>query len=279
MDLQISGKTAIVSGGSKGIGKQIAHMLLAEGVRVTIVARNPDTLAQARAELEEADALGRVQAVAADMTQLTGVRSAVQFARDHFGPVDIAVSNVIGTVIRSNDADRQKGPKSGHFSDLEREDFNVGFQQLLMSAWYLAHAVLPDMQERRWGRIINIGSKVAREPKWEIPHVLPNMVRPTVAALYRSLADAVFADGVTVNNALTGSIATERNRSYMSWLAQERGKTVEESDRDHHIVNAIKRPGTPEEMASLILFWCSAQAGMITGQSIAVDGGGSRHIY
>lgn len=278
MDLGIAGKAAFISGGSKGIGKQIARMLLAEGVRVTIAARTPETLEQARDELA-LDAPGRVHAVSADMTDLSGVRDAVQSARDAFGPIDIAVSNVIGTVVQKEETREKKGPKSGHFADLDRNDFNIGFRQLVMSAWYLAHTVLPDMRASGWGRIINIGSKVAREPKWEIPHVLPNMVRPGVAGLHRSLADAVFADGITVNNALTGSIATERNRAYMGNLASERGKTITDVDRQHHSSNAIKRPGTPEEMASLVLFWCSRQAGLITGQSIAVDGGQSRHIY
>ena len=95
-------------------------------------------------------------------------------------------------------------------------------------------ACLPDMRAARWGRICNIGSGVAREPATEIPHVLPNTVRPAVAGMYRILAARLAPHGITVNNILTGSILTERNASYWQWLADERGATVEEVTAAFH---------------------------------------------
>src|SRR6476659_3634027 len=100
-----------------------------------------------------------------------------------------------------------------------------------MSSWALSHDGLPDMRAAGWGRICNIGSGVAREPTTELPHVLPNTVRPAVAGMYRMLAADLASEGITVNNLLTGSILTERNRSYWAWLAGERGETVEETTK------------------------------------------------
>jgi len=158
------------------------------------------------------------------------------------------------------------------------EEYRREFDHLLMSAWALALAVLPDMRARGWGRICNIGSGVAREPATHLPHVLPNAVRPAVAGMYRILADRVKGDGVTVNNILTGSILTERNRSYWVWLANERNLTVDEVTSAVTAGIPLRRMGKPEEMAALVAFLCSRQASRITGQSIPVSGGSAVHL-
>jgi 3-oxoacyl-[acyl-carrier protein] reductase len=274
MNWQLDGKVAIVSGGSKGIGFAIARLLLAEGCSVTIASRTQQSLDSALETLE-ADAPGRVGAVAADMTADDEVRRVVAEARERFGPADIAVSNVSGHVIDKTAA----GPHAGHFMDVPPEGYRQEFEQLFMSAWSLARAVIPDMKARGFGRILNIGSGVAREPTWELPHILPNAVRPAVAGLYRTLAVELSPFGITVNNILTGSIATDRNVAYTSWLAQECGVDREQVVKDMHRTQPICRAGTPEEMAALAGFLCSGVAGQISGQSIPVSGGRARHIY
>jgi 3-oxoacyl-[acyl-carrier protein] reductase len=274
MDLGLAGRVAIVSGGSKGIGLATAEALLAEGCRVCIAARSPDTLEAAREELE-AGAPGRVIAVQADMTEAAGVGRVVSEARAAFGPIDIAISNVIGHVIEP-DGD---GPHAGYFQDVPSAGYRSEFRQLFLSAWYLAREVVPEMKARGWGRICNVGSGVAREPQWELPHILPNTVRPAVAGLYRSLAGELAPFGITVNNILTGSIATRRNLDYFTWLAQERGLELETMLREMYAGFPIPRPGRPEEMARLMVFLCSNQAAAIAGQSIPVSGGRLRHLY
>jgi 3-oxoacyl-[acyl-carrier protein] reductase len=107
---------------------------------------------------------------------------------------------------------------------------------------------------------------------------LPNAVRPAVAGLYRIMADRLKGDGVTVNNILTGSILTERNRSYWVWLANERSMTVDEVTSGVTANIPLRRMGEPEEMAALVAFLCSEQAAKITGQSIPVVGGNSAHL-
>jgi NAD(P)-dependent dehydrogenase (short-subunit alcohol dehydrogenase family) len=275
MDYGLDGKVAIVSGGSRGIGKAITGALLSEGARVAIAARTQSHLDAAVDEFESA-APGRVAGFAGDMTDPADVDRIVASARDRFGPIAIAVSNVIGHVIDSGK--EGAGPGAGNFTNMPAEEYRREFQQLTVSAWALAHSCLPDMRAAGWGRLVNIGSGVAREPALELPHVLPNVVRPATAGLYRMLAGSLRGEGITVNNILTGSILTERNLSYWTWLAGERGQTFEEVTVGFHSRIPLRRQGKPEEMAALVAFLCSPHANGITGQSIPVDGGISRHL-
>jgi 3-oxoacyl-[acyl-carrier protein] reductase len=275
MDYGLQGKVAVVSGGSRGIGRAIARTLVAEGVSVMLAARTQSYLDDAGAELEEV-APGQVDAVAADMTDAADVERVVQAARARFGPVGIAVSNVIGHVI---DAGKEgDGPGAGTFASMPPEEYRREFQSLFVSAWALAHACIPDMRAAGWGRICNIGSGVAREPATNLPHVLPNAVRPAVAGMYRILAARLAPDGITVNNLLTGSILTERNLSYWRWLAEQRDTTVADVTAAFHEAIPLRRQGLPEEMAAVVAFLCSQQAQRVTGQSIPVDGGIARHL-
>ena len=135
------------------------------------------------------------------------------------------------------------------------------------------HLVPARHARRRWGRICNIGSGVAREPTTDLPHILPNTVRAPVAGLYRVLAHRLAPEGITVNNLLTGSISTERNSSYWRWLAGERGQTVDEVTQGMRASIPLRRMGYPQEMAAVVAFLCSQRAARITGQSIPVTGG------
>ena len=275
MDYGLGDKVAVISGGSRGIGKAIATMLATEGASVVIAARSEDSLAEATTDIDRV-AAGQVEPVRADRTTPDGVERAVSAARARFGPPSIAVSNVIGHVI---DVQREgEGPGAGTFASIDVDDHRQEFHRLFYSAWLLANECLPDMKAARWGRICNIGSMVAREPATHLPHVLPNSVRPAVAGLHRILAAHVAPHGVTVNNILTGGILTERNRAYWTWLAAERGQTLEEVTDGVTVNIPVRRQGEPDELAALVTFLCSERAGRITGQSIPVDGGASRHL-
>jgi 3-oxoacyl-[acyl-carrier protein] reductase len=275
MDYGLTGRVAVVSGASRGIGRAIATTLAREGASVVITARSAADLDTAAAAID-AVAPGRVAAVPADMTDPADVLRVVEAARERFGPVGIAVSNVIGHVI---DAGKEgEGPGAGTFGSMAPGEYRREFDTLLVAAWALADAALPDMRAQRWGRICNIGSGVAREPATQLPHVLPNAVRPAVAGMYRIMADRLRGDGITVNNVLTGAILTERNRSYWEWLAAERGSTVPEVTAGFTSGIPLRRMGEPEEMAAVVAFLCSRQAARLTGQSIPVVGGGSAHL-
>jgi 3-oxoacyl-[acyl-carrier protein] reductase len=172
-----------------------------------------------------------------------------------------------------------KGPPPGHFQTIRPKEIHAEFKHLVLSAWHLACAVVPEMQKRGWGRIINIASGVAREPAWELPHLLPNMARPAAAALHRLMSRELCGTGVTVNSILTGSIATERNQQYFRWLSKERGMTFEALMSEYYAGVPMRRPGKPEEMAAAVAFLCTDAAGLISGQGIPVTGGLMRHIY
>jgi 3-oxoacyl-[acyl-carrier protein] reductase len=275
VELGLQGRVAIVSGGSRGIGRAIATRLADEGANVVLAARNQDNLDEAAAALE-ADHPGQVATVSADMSDPDAVRRVVAVANERFGPVGIAISNVIGHVIDSSK--EGPGPAAGTFSTIPHTDYRQEFTRLLVSAWALAETALPDMRAQGWGRIVNIGSGVAREPTKDLPHVLPNTVRPAVAGYYRILARRLAPAGITVNSILTGSILTERNRSYWEWLAKERGKPVEEVRSVMTDSIPARRMGEPHELAAVATFLCSDRARSVTGQSIPVDGGINRHL-
>ena len=275
MELGLQGRVAVVSGGSRGIGRAIAARLVSEGVDVVLAARTRGDLEDAAAALA-AQGPGRVAVAPADMSDAAAVQSVVREANDRFGPVGIAVSNVIGHVIDSGK--EGAGPGAGTFSTIPHTDYREEFTRLLASAWFLAEAVLPDMRAQQWGRILNIGSGVAREPTKDLPHVLPNTVRPAVAALYRVLARRLAPDGITVNSILTGSILTERNRSYWAWLAKQRDRPVEEVQSVMTDSIPARRMGEPDELAAVVTFLASDRGRSITGQAIPVDGGINRHL-
>jgi 3-oxoacyl-[acyl-carrier protein] reductase len=275
VELGLQGRVAIVSGGSRGIGRAIATRLADEGANVVLAARNQDALDEAAATIES-EHPGQVATVSADMSDPDAVLRVVAVANDRFGPVGIAISNVIGHVIDSSK--EGTGPAAGTFSTIPHTDYRQEFTRLLVSAWALAEAALPDMRAQGWGRIVNIGSGVAREPTKDLPHVLPNTVRPAVAGYYRILARRLAPAGITVNSILTGSILTERNRSYWEWLAKERGKPVEEVRSVMTDSIPARRMGEPHELAAVVTFLCSDRARSVTGQSIPVDGGINRHL-
>jgi 3-oxoacyl-[acyl-carrier protein] reductase len=274
MDLGLAGKTALVSGGSKGIGLATAKLLAAEGARVAICARNPVTL-EAAADMLREIAPGRVLAVSADLTDGGEIKRVVTQVRAELGEIDVAVSNVIGHQVQSD----AKGPPPGHFRDVPPAELGAEFRQLVRSSWLLAREVAPAMVKRGWGRIINIGSGVAREPMWELPHFLPNVARPAAAAVHKIMARELSGTGVTVNTILTGAIATERNEAYFKWLASERSMTVDDLHAEFFAGTPLRRPGKPIEMASVIAFLCSQDAAPISGQAIPVTGGMLRNIY
>jgi 3-oxoacyl-[acyl-carrier protein] reductase len=275
MDLGIRGRVAVVSGGSRGIGAATARALAAEGCRVAITSRSAADIERVAAAIAE-ETGSQVLGVSGDMTVEDDVVRVVRTAVEHFGPVDIAVSNVIGHVI---DAEKEgSGPGAGRFGSMPASAFREEYDRLLRSAWLLGREVVPDMRRRRWGRLVNIGSGVAREPATDLPHVLPNTVRAPVAGLLRAYAHRLAPYGVTANNALTGSILTERNEAYWTWLAKDTDRPRDELLAEVTAGIPLRRMGQPREQAGVIAFLCSERARHITGQSIPIDGGIHRHL-
>ncbi|HYQ11817.1 MAG TPA: SDR family oxidoreductase [Solirubrobacterales bacterium] len=250
MDLRIEGKTALVMGASKGIGLAIAAALAGEGVRVAMASRSRERVEAAAKEIE-----GDTTAFEADTDDLDRLAALPDEVASRVGPVEILITNT-------------GGPPLGGALDHEREVWEEAYRSLVLAPLVLADAVLPGMRERKWGRIVNVGSSSVREP---IPHLtLSNANRMAAIGLFKTLATEVASDGITVNTVATGRFATDR-------LAENWGSWEEMEAKAPEGIPA-GRLGQPEEFGDLVAFICSERAAYLTGAVVPLDGGMLRSV-
>jgi len=258
MQLSLDGRTALITGGSKGLGLAMGKAFAAAGGHVALVARGAETLAKAEAEVKAAAPAAKVAAIAADISTTKGCEKAFVEAARALGRVDILVNNA-GT--------SQRGPFLSVDDALWQNDLDLK----LFAAIRLSRLALPGMQERRWGRIINVLNIGAKAPPGEgAPTAIS---RAAGMALTKVLANENAKHNILVNALLVGIIesdqwvrrhaADKRNISWEEWKA-EMGKPV-----------PLGRLGKAEEFAATALFLCSEAGGYITGTAINVDGGRS----
>ena len=250
MDLRIEGKTALVMGASKGIGLAIAGALAGEGVSVAMASRSRERVEAAAKEIE-----GDTTAFEADTDDLDWLAALPDEVASKVGPVEILITNT-------------GGPPLGGALDHEREVWEEAYRSLVLAPLVLADAVLPGMRERKWGRIVNVGSSSVREP---IPHLaLSNANRMAAIGLFKTLATEVASDGITVNTVATGRFATDR-------LAENWGSWEEMEAKAPEGIPA-GRLGQPEEFGDLVAFICSKRAAYLTGAVVPLDGGMLRSV-
>jgi 3-oxoacyl-[acyl-carrier protein] reductase len=244
MDLGISGRVALVTGASKGIGRGIAAELAAEGARVAISSRSRERI---EATAEEIGAHPYVH----DSGDLDAVGPLVDQIEADLGPVDILVLSTGGP---------PAGPDPLAFS---REQWEAAHRELVLAPMAFVERTLPGMRQRGFGRVVGVSSFAAREP---IPAImLSNAHRPGLLAAFKTLARTVAADGVTINSVLPGRIATERILGF--------GESREAAEEAARREVPAARLGTVEEIAAAAAFLCSERASYITGVSLLVDGG------
>jgi 3-oxoacyl-[acyl-carrier protein] reductase len=263
MDLGIAGKTALVTGGTSGIGRAISEELGRNGVRVVVVARGQQRI-DATVEAIRA-AGGTAVGVSADLTDLRAYPYMIEQAKAAFDAPDIAIFTPVA-------------PASGPFSEKIDADFTESFSNIVLSFAHFVRAVTPTMKERRWGRIVTVGSGHGRLPGRRgtlgFDYVLANTLRPSGLGLSRSVADELAPFGITVNTVPPGFIDT--GASYEDFF-RVCAAAVNQSYEDFMagLIDRIpmKRFGRPEEVASLCVYLCSELASYITGQYMLVDGG------
>jgi len=255
VDLGLSGKVALVTGSTSGLGLASAKALAAEGVSVAICGRRADVAER------EAAAMPKAIGLEADITDPDAPRRLVEATVDAFGPIDIFVGST-------------GGPTPGTALDVAADSYDTALDLLVKPMVRFAHLVLPSMRERGFGRIVFVTSSTVREP---VPLlVLSNSVRMAVHGFAKSLAQQVAGDGVTVNCVLPGRIATDRVASLDAAAADASGRSVDEIRAGARRSIPLARYGEPAEFGAVVAFLCSQQAAYVTGASVPVDGGAMR---
>ena len=259
MDLGLSGKRAIVTGGSRGIGRCCALALAREGARVCVTARGRDLLDEVVREIEAAG--GEGHAVAADLTSLDDCRKVVQEAAGTFGGIDILI-NCAGAA------------RGGDILELPVEQIDKGMALKAHGYLRMAQLVIPYMQENRWGRIVQIAGGAGTSPgRGNIPLSLANIA---VLNCTRALSDAVSGDGILVNAICPGMTNTRRARDLQQVEADRQGRDVEDLLREAGERLPAGRIAEPEEIAAAATFLASEPCSYVFGTAVYMDGGGRR---
>jgi 3-oxoacyl-[acyl-carrier protein] reductase len=240
VDYGIAGRTALIVGGSKGIGFEVATTLAAEGCRVAVVARTQRHIDAAVATITGVG--GEAVGVAADTSTQEGIESAVTAVGAQLGSPSIVVTQADFHV-------------RGFFAEITRsEDYVDSYRAYTVSQVHMLRAVLPAMQEDGWGRYVHIGSATAKEPQRTPPHTVANATRPSTVGLLKSVADEYAQFGITINTVAPGWIATKTTNWY---LATHEGLTNDD-DRRRWLNDVAGVPaarlGDPAEIASTITY-------------------------
>ncbi|MBV9173923.1 MAG: SDR family NAD(P)-dependent oxidoreductase [Chloroflexi bacterium] len=264
MDLELAGRTAIVTGGSRGIGKAIARELAAEGVDVVVAARGADALRQSAEEL--AELTGRqITPVVADTSTDDSVRAMVDQAAAALGHIDILVN------CAAQPGGQSAPPKMSEITD---EAFFSDVNVKVMGYLRCAREVAPHMLRQRWGRIINISGLAARQSG----STIGSMRNVAVVALTKNLADELGPHGINVTVVHPGLTRTEKTADVIAQRAQRQGVSLEEAERGM-VSNVVGRWIDAREIAYVVTFLASPKAAAINGDVIAAGGGVGRNIY
>ncbi len=260
MEIDLSGRVAIVSGASAGIGRAIAQGLAEAGADVIMGSRREDAIRRAADEVATSTDR-RAIGVAADVSRPEGVERLLETARTEFGRLNILVVNA-------------GGPPAGSGLVLTDAQWEQAFQQNLMSAVRLIRGAVEPMKAQGSGRIVTVITSGVKVP---IPQlILSNVFRSGVVALTKTLSFELAPHKILVNNLAPGRIRTDRTRAVDEAVAKATGKTPEAVEREAMAAIPAGRYGDTREFANMAVFLASDLASYITGTTILIDGGATR---
>ncbi len=260
MDLGLTGKVAVVSASTKGLGKGVATSLAAEGATVIINGRHKQNIHDAVEEIRSKTGQS-VFAVMGDVTQAEDVDRLFEEVVRRYGTVHIVVSNA-------------GGPPAGSFSEFNDEQWQKAVELNLMSTVRLIRKAMPIMQSQKWGRIVNITSLTVKQPADNL--LLSNSVRAAIVGLAKTVSRDLARDNVLINNVAPYYVATKRIDYLMEETAAKKGITKEAAIQNIIREIPMGRLGTPEEFGDFVTFLCSEKNSYVTGATIQFDGGAYR---
>ncbi|EJW12115.1 3-oxoacyl-[acyl-carrier protein] reductase [Rhodovulum sp. PH10] len=254
MDLGIKGRSAIVCASSQGLGRACATALAREGCRVIVNGRTAEKVKTTAAEIA-AETGAEVVPVVADITTEQGRAALVAACPE----ADILVTN-------------NAGPPPGKLEDWDHDAWIRAVEANMLPGLLLMRALIPGMQARRFGRIVNITSAMVKSP--HLPMMgLSTAARAGLTAASKAISRAVATDNVTINNLLPERIDTDRQRFMAERIMREKGISFADARAEIVATIAANRMGTPKEFGDACAYLCSDQAGYISGQNLQLDGG------
>lgn len=262
MDLGLTGKVALVTAASKGIGKAVGFQLAREGAFLSICARGQEALLRAAEGICSVSGM-EAYSVQADITSRSDRERVVEETMKRFGRIDILVNNC-------------GSPVPVPVGKISLNSLEDTLNLVLLSMVDFCLRVIPSMRAKNWGRIINIASVLVKEPLPDF--ALSSTIRPTVVGFSKCLADDVARDNVTVNVVCPGFTMTETVEKLADEFALKKNLTPEEIYTQWASMNPMRRLANPDEIASVVAFLASERASYVTGTTIAIDGGMTRGV-
>ena len=259
MDLGIRGRTAIVCGASKGLGRACAEALAAEGVNLVITARNAEVLETTAGEIRDRFKV-QVTAAPGDITTPAGAAATLAACP----APDILINNA-------------GGPPVGDWRKFERDQWLAAAESNMVTGIMLIRAVVEGMAERGFGRIVNITSAVVKQPNPAL--ALSVAARLGLTGFSKAIAPAYVKSNVTINNLLPERFDTDRLRSNIARLSGSSDKPMEEVMAAQAKASTAGRFGRVEEFGAVCAFYCSVHAGFLTGQNVMLDGGAYPGVF